>query len=46
MLFLALCEADLEFRAAFGPMQIERHEGETLALNGTDKPIQLVALQQ
>ena len=46
MLFLALGEPNFEFRTAFGPMQIERNECETLAFNGADKPIQLVALQQ
>lgn len=46
MLFLAFGEADFEFRPTFGPMQIERHECESFALNGADESIQFMTLQQ
>ncbi len=46
MLFLALGEADFEFRPTSGPMQIEWHECESFALHRADESIQFMTLQQ
>lgn len=46
MEFFTLCDADLQFRHAFLPIQGCRHQGIALALDQADQFIQLAAMQQ
>ena len=46
MLFLAPGEAHEQFRAAFGPVQVQRHQRVALTLNGADQAVQLLAVQE
>ena len=45
VLFLALCEPDLELHSALDPMEVQGHEGVTLALDGADKAVQFLPVQ-
>ena len=46
VLLLAFRESDIEFRAALGPVQIERHERKTLAFDRSDEPVEFVSVQE
>ena len=46
VLLLALAQADVEFRAAFVPMQVQRHQRIAFALNGAGQPVQFMSIQQ
>ena len=46
VLLLAFCESDRELGSALVPVQVERYKRVALALDGTDEPIQFIAVQQ
>ena len=46
MLLLALGECDLQFGAAFAPVEGQRYQGVALAVDQSDQSIQLTAVQQ
>ena len=45
VLFLALCHAYAQFGATFVPVQIERHQRHSLALDSANQSIEFLSVQ-